>query len=633
MARSLLLACLATLAALACTSAPAPLPSAEPSSAPVPERAFAIERTNTPALVASGEERVVSLTLANLGGRVWLASGPNEVHLSYHWRGPAFVWDGLRSKLPADVPPGGRVQVVAKLGAPTVPGEYALEWDLVEEGVAWFGGAPALAVAVRAPESRVDWGDVRVDRMHAEVRAALPVRLRNAGNVTWPAVGDGAVRLSYHWRDIAGRVVAWEGERTALVDAVEPGASVQTALLVLPPAAPGRYALELDLVRDGIGWFGSTRRVEVDVAAPSRSATYALVEAPKRVVVGEPLAVRVALTNTGAAPWTYGGPRRARLAYHLRDAAGHVVLWDGPRTELTRSVAAGERIEVTATARAPVAPGAYALVFDLVQEGVGWFAEAGARPLEVRIEAAPVDGLAHFGPLRAPELMANDLLYKVYLDVTNVGTVPWPSGGFQPVRAAYRWIDAAGRSLFWDSPRRELEADVPPGSSRALELTVAPPERPGTYTLLVDLVQEGVSWFQPRGTVPARATVRVARPSFDATWVSLELPARLRAGAIQRARVAVRNDGAFPWVATGDRPVRVAHHWRDERGALLVWDGFRTPLDGDVAAGAVAEVEAWFFAPVTPGTYVIEWDLVQEDVAWFGDRTQRTARRAVEVVE
>jgi hypothetical protein len=59
--------------------------------------------------------------------------------------GTSVTYDGLRTPLPADVPPGGSVSLDARVAAPETPGTYVIEWDGVEEAVTWFSwaGTPA----------------------------------------------------------------------------------------------------------------------------------------------------------------------------------------------------------------------------------------------------------------------------------------------------------------------------------------------------------------------------------------------------------------------------------------------------------------------------------------------------------
>jgi hypothetical protein len=54
-----------------------------------------------------------------------------------------------------------------------------------------------------------------------------------------------------------------------------------------------------------------------------------------------------------------------------------------------------------------------------------------------------------------------------------------------------------------------MKADLPPGGEVEMTLTVNAPQTPGEYTLQVDMVHEGVTWFKEKGGRPLELRVRV----------------------------------------------------------------------------------------------------------------------------
>jgi hypothetical protein len=66
--------------------------------------------------------------------------------------GELLVLDFLRTPLPHDVPPGGRVTLRLDVRLPERPGRYQLELDLVDEGLEWFtdSGSPTLSLELVA---------------------------------------------------------------------------------------------------------------------------------------------------------------------------------------------------------------------------------------------------------------------------------------------------------------------------------------------------------------------------------------------------------------------------------------------------------------------------------------------------
>ena len=61
-------------------------------------------------------------------------------------------------------------------------------------------------------------------------------------------------------------------------------------------------------------------------------------------------------------------------------------------------------------------------------------------------------------------------------------------------------------------------------------------------------------------------------------------------------------------------------------------DGIRTDLAGAVGPGSSAPVQARILAPDWPGLYWLQWDMVEEGVAWFAQAAPRQARTLVVVL-
>ena len=103
--------------------------------------------------------------------------------------------------------------------------------------------------------------------------------------------------------------------------------------------------------------------------------------------------------------------------------------------------------------------------------------------------------------------------------VKNAGDYAWPSRAWRSdafqVGIGNHWLDAGGREVIHDDGRTPLLSDLRPGESRETELTINAPKEPGEYTLEVDVLQEGVSWFALKGSKTARARVRVEAGWFD----------------------------------------------------------------------------------------------------------------------
>jgi hypothetical protein len=222
----------------------------------------------------------------------------------------------------------------------------------------------------------------------------VPVSLSftNIGTLTWDDGGSNPVRLSYHWRSGAcpGTAnVVWDGLRTTLPGDIAPGGSVSNlSAQVRAPGTAGTYCLQYDVVREGITWFSwkgaNTLSKTVTVSAPYR-VTWGTDTTPTSMTKGTTVNVNLSFTNSGTLTWDDGGPNPVRLSYHWRSGAcpGTAnVVWDGLRTALPADVVPGGTVSnLSAQVKAPGTAGTYCLQYDVVREGITWFAWQGASML------------------------------------------------------------------------------------------------------------------------------------------------------------------------------------------------------------------------------------------------------------
>jgi SAM-dependent methyltransferase len=136
------------------------LPAASAES-PVPDRSRrATVRLEHPvAPLAPGRPVELKVWVGNAGPDPWLQTRRHPLQVGNHWTdggGTVIVPDDGRARLPGRVDPGEEVPVPLVVRAPSDPGRYRLQLDVVQEGVAWFAGAgtPGLEVDVRV---RRDW--------------------------------------------------------------------------------------------------------------------------------------------------------------------------------------------------------------------------------------------------------------------------------------------------------------------------------------------------------------------------------------------------------------------------------------------------------------------------------------------
>ena len=108
----------------------------------------------------TGRTSKVPITVTNTGRLPWDSQATPPMLLSYHWLaadGDRFVtFEGERTLFAAPVLPDATVSADMRVRAPRQPGQYRLEWDLVQEGRLWFSTEPG---AVRMMSRATVTGD------------------------------------------------------------------------------------------------------------------------------------------------------------------------------------------------------------------------------------------------------------------------------------------------------------------------------------------------------------------------------------------------------------------------------------------------------------------------------------------
>lgn len=109
----------------------------------------------------------------------------------------------------------------------------------------------------------------------------------------------------------------------------------------------------------------------------------------------------------------------------------------------------------------------------------------------------------------------------------------------------------------------------------------------------------------------------------------------LRAGKQADYLLVVTNDSNVVWPARersgGPLQVSTGNHWLDQTGNMLINDDGRAALLQDLRPAEEVQLKLTVNAPKKPGSYLLEVDVLQEGVAWFGTRGSRTVRIPVKV--
>ncbi len=135
------------------------------------------------------------------------------------------------------------------------------------------------------------------------------------------------------------------------------------------------------------------------------------------------------------------------------------------------------------------------------------------------------------------------------------------------------------------------------------------------------------------------ATGPLPGEGFKAKITLLDPPAKLRAGQKQVIQVKVQNASGVAWKVRGGEAdnkyyIAIGNRWLEADGQTLVnnMDG-RYGLPNNLKPGEEMEAPLQITAPKNPGEYILDVDLVQEQVAWFHDKGSETAKFKITVVK
>jgi len=126
---------------------------------------------------------------------------------------------------------------------------------------------------------------------------------------------------------------------------------------------------------------------------------------------------------------------------------------------------------------------------------------------EIKLE--PVYG-AEYSDIEIPAELTSSSMCSANLTVKNTGTDTWNKDGKEPVCISYHW-KKANETVIYEGLRTFLPYNVSPGDTINSEVLIKTPDQEGNYTLVIDLVKEGVTWFELQGANPLEKEVEISK--------------------------------------------------------------------------------------------------------------------------
>ncbi|GJM42698.1 MAG: hypothetical protein DHS20C20_29800 [Ardenticatenaceae bacterium] len=117
---------------------------------------------------------------------------------------------------------------------------------------------------------------------------------------------------------------------------------------------------------------------------------------------------------------------------------------------------------------------------------------------------------------------------------------------------------------------------------------------------------------------------------YEATW---QVPPQLTLAAneVQQVPITVTNAGALTWSSNRTQPINLAGRWIEVERSMQLAEP-RWSFAEPVVPGETVEMLISLRAPSIPGEYTLVWDVVHEQITWFGEKSGVFATSKVQVL-
>jgi hypothetical protein len=199
-----------------------------------------------PTSMTTGQSYSVSVTMQNTGTTTWT---PNTYKLGTQNPQDNTTWGSNRATLQNSVAPSANATFTLNITAPLTPGTYNFQWQMVQEGVGYFGTASTnVVVTVSAAGGSTNNAQYMSQSAPSQVEVGQRfhhlVTLKNTGTSTWQIQNGFRVGTKN-----PGDNTVWGRDRYEIQQAVAPNATTTLDLLIIAPEVAGTYNLQWQMVQ------------------------------------------------------------------------------------------------------------------------------------------------------------------------------------------------------------------------------------------------------------------------------------------------------------------------------------------------------------------------------------------------
>ncbi|WP_395827847.1 hypothetical protein [Archangium violaceum] len=235
----------------------------------VPERNSAFVSQSVPSYVLPGQSFQVSVTMRNTGAKGW------SYDQFYRLGDSSRTWGLARGflALGETIWPSYSKTFVLNLTAPSTPGTYNFQWQMVKDGVdaGWFGQlSPRTPITVMQQRDAAFVSQSVPTVVTAGSLFSASVTMRNTGAITWTAASGYELGTQSPQDNLTfgkGRIYLNAS------DSIATGGTKTFTQTFSAPGTPGTYTFQWRMLQRGIAWFGAySPAVTITVVRPSSSS-------------------------------------------------------------------------------------------------------------------------------------------------------------------------------------------------------------------------------------------------------------------------------------------------------------------------------------------------------------------------
>lgn len=568
---------------------------------------------NIPTNMEPGKSYNASLTYENIGSNSWSSSeghrlGLDSVSNSFENFGLSIRYD-IPNNVTVD--PGQRVTFNMVITAPEKDGNYSLNFKLLKEGLAWFGPVLNKNITVqRLPLSSTVVSDTLPSTMLMGETANATITIKNIGSQPWSnaekhRLGLDFVSDAYTKFGLEGRYYLKDNK------IVNPGETATFDLQLKAPTTSGEYKLNFKMLKEGLNWFGETFEKTITVEKPALNAEFVSDNIPSTMEPGKTYTGSVTFRNMGSEPWSTSGNHRLGLDSESETYASFGL--EG-RYYINNVIQPGQTATFPIEFKAPEKQGSYTIEFKMLKEGTSWFGSTFKK--KIAVQGPPLSS-AYISD-NIPTTMESGKTYDVSITFKNTGSETWTAAqnfklGLDYVSETYQQFGLEGRAYI------ENNTSVKPDESFTFKLKMKAPHVGGDYTLNFKMLKEGQSWFGPT----QNKTIKVKPLILDSQLVSENIPTSMVGGTSYDIALTYKNTGSHPWTAADGYKLGLDYISETYKDFGIEGRAYINPAQV-VNPGENITFNLKLTAPMTGGSYTLNFKMLKEGHAWFGPMLFKT---------